>query len=106
MGSEIGGRGAVALARACAKVAGLKMVGLNGNAIPEENVGLIEELLGDRLGSLSDNEEDAEDEDEDSESDSDGEEETEVCKKTGDEEVDELVAQLGKVKIIGGTEGK
>lgn len=104
-GSEMGGRGALAIANACAKVASLEELALNGNAIPEESVSLIEELLGDKLGSLSDNEEDAEDEDDDYESsDSEADEDIENQKEphgknVNDVEVDDITTRMGKIAI-------
>lgn len=71
--SEVGGRGAVALANALKDVDGLRRVGMNGNSIPGEQVALIQEMLGTKLGEMDENDDEAEDED-DEEDDEDGEE--------------------------------
>lgn len=78
--SEIGGRGALALAIAAAKIETLQTIIMNGNSIPGEAVASIEELLEDRLGPLDDNDDDDEDGDEDEEEDED---------ENGDEDEDE-----------------
>lgn len=73
--SEVGGKGALALATAAAKIETLQTVTMNGNSIPGEIVATIEELLEDRLGPLDDNDDECEDDDEDEDEDEDGDEE-------------------------------
>lgn len=115
-GSEIGGRGASALAKACSHAASIKEVALNGNCIPEEVVSTIEDLLGEKLGSLSDNDEEG-DEDEDDDEEDEGEEEEEdegqqeakgiepkakedkAGERVDDADVDDLAGKVGKLSV-------
>lgn len=124
--SEIGGRGALELATAVAKINNWKMLKMDGNAIPRDTVTAIEELLDDKLGPMDDNDDDGEEdeeEDDDGEDDEeeDGEEEADKAdeseenkddvveagktpavstgKKSVEADVDELSATLGKISV-------
>lgn len=108
--SEIGSRGALALARAAAKVSSLKVLNLNGNMISAETVTEIEGLLGDRLGSLEDNDDEEEEEDDESGDESGDEDEEEddgyvndssngVRVEKDDSEIDDLAKEIGEVSL-------
>lgn len=91
-GNGVGGRGAVALATAAAALPAVTAVGLNENAIAEESLARVRELLSeDVLGDMSDNEED-EDEDEDGEDEGD----EEASDEGTDDEVDALTERLAR----------
>lgn len=66
--SEIGTKGALALASAAVQLPGLKSLNLNGNTINADAVADIKSLLDDKLESLSDNDSDDEDEEDEDES--------------------------------------
>lgn len=94
-GNGVGGRGAVALATAAAALPAIAAVGLNENAIAEEPLVRVRELLSEEvLGDMSDNEED-EDEDEDEEQEEDEGDEGASDEGT-DEEVDALTERLAR----------
>ena len=86
--SEVGGTGALAIATEAAKLKCLEKIAMNGNAIPAGTVEEIENLLGDKLGSLSDNDEDDDEEDDEDEDDLDDDDE--------DDEKDENVEKEAK----------
>ena len=102
--SEVGGTGALAIATGAAKLKCLEKVTMNGNAIPSETVEEIETLLGDKLGSLSDNDEEGDeddfsDEDEDDENDEDVEETKTALNKTEDDELSGLADKISNIGL-------
>ena len=77
-GSEIGGRGALRLATAVQELEGLKTLRMDANCIPRSVVEQVEELLGERLGGLEENDEEGEEsEEEEDEEDEDEDEDAE-----------------------------
>jgi Ran GTPase-activating protein 1 len=95
-GSEIGTAGAMALAKVAATLPALESVNLNANAIDADVVSDIQELLDEKLASLSDNDDDGEDEDEDEDEESVEEEE-----EDSDEGEEEEAAKESKVGAEG-----
>lgn len=98
-GNGVGGRGAVALATAVAALPAVAAVGLNENAIAEQPLARVRELLSEEmLGDMSDNEED-EDEDEEEEGEDKGGED--ASDEGTDEEVDALTERLARGVALG-----
>lgn len=107
--SEIGTSGALALAKAAQQLPGLKSINLNANAIAPDAVEDIEALLDEKLGSLSDNDDECEDEeDEESEEgdvrDGDDLNADDSSEKTpagdaGGDTVDNLAGALGSLTV-------
>lgn len=114
-GSEIHSRGALALAKAAAKLLSLKILIMDRNNLSEEAIPQVREILGDKLGSLDENdEEDDVDDDEEYDGEDDGEEYTDeghtdraikgdtasnVDINPEQEGVDDLVDQVEKLAI-------
>lgn len=91
-GSEIGSSGAVALSRAVARLPKMTHLNLNGNSIRAEVVTEIQELLHEKFGSVSDNDDDEDDEERfsDDESESQDENEDEDAADSSDDARDNL----------------
>lgn len=112
-GSEIGSRGALALAKAAKGIGPLSELLIDRNAINEDTVAEMQELLGNRLGSLDDNDEDGEEDEDEDEDDEDGDDldeiNTDMAAKSGNSnehagvngeaEVDELMKHVESLKI-------
>lgn len=94
-GNGVGGRGAVALATAAAALPAVAAVGLNENAIAEQSLARVRELLSeDVLGDMSDNEEDEDEDEEEEEGEDEGDED--AGDEGTDEEVDALTERLAR----------
>lgn len=99
-GNGVGGRGAVALATAAAALPAVAAVGLNENAIAEQSLARVRELLSeDVLGDMSDNEEDEDEDEEEEEGEDEGDED--AGDEGTDEEVDALTERLARRVRLG-----
>ncbi|CAN8070000.1 unnamed protein product [Agarophyton chilense] len=92
-GCEIGGRGALALAKAVARVKEFKLLRLDKNAIGEEAVEEITQLLEEKLGCLEDNDEEEGEEEEDEEEDEEEAEEEDEEEGEGEEAAEKASAK-------------
>lgn len=107
--SEIGTKGALALARAAVQLPGLTKLNLNGNAISGDAVADIQQLLDEKLESLSDNDEDGEEEDDDESEEDDAAEDDEdgitsgplppVAQSEANTSVDDLTSAVGSLSV-------